>query len=63
MKYRLRLSCHTDKTETVTPDDMGYSNEEWEELSESEKDDQIRRYIDDMPDQPYWDIDSQEELP
>jgi len=62
-KISVRISvCERDKSLLVTPQDVGATNEQWERLSEDEKREFIRQYIDDMPDQPFWELDQFREL-
>jgi hypothetical protein len=46
----------------ISPQDMGLSDEGWANLSDADKERYIDRYIENMPEQPYWVIDRWKEL-
>jgi len=39
---------------TFDLDDLGVTQEEWNEMSESEKHDAVEKAVFDLPEQPYW---------
>lgn len=58
MKIKLKLSVSAErKTVTINLKDYGVSEEDWWELSESERLESIREHVDEL-EQPYWEIDS-----
>jgi len=62
MKIKIKLEVSDDKrTEYVTIDDLGLTNEEWGNLSEEEKFSCIQGYCDSI-EQPYWAVDTFEEI-
>lgn len=46
---------------TVSLEDLSYTEEEWNELSEDDKYKLIQQHIDDLPPQPFWIVESYEE--
>lgn len=46
---------------TFDLDDLGVSEQDWNEMSESEKNVVIQNAVFDLPEQPYWMVDSFEE--
>ncbi len=62
MKIYLELGVsQNNRPETVEPQDMGYTVEEWVKLSDKEKREQLQKYADDLPEQPYWCVDEYSE--
>lgn len=41
--------------------DLGVTKEEWEQMSDSEKHDIVEKAVFDLPEQPYWMVDSFDE--
>ena len=63
MKIKLKLSASVaEKTESVTIEELGFTSVEWKKLSEEERNLEVFNFICNLPDQPYWEIDSQEEV-
>lgn len=63
MKIKLKLGVsESTKTEIVTLDELGYSLLDWEELTEEEKHSSLVEFIDSLPDQPYWYLETSETI-
>lgn len=55
IKISVRLTVSEDERNlTITPDDMGFTELEWFNLSDSEKEVEIDKYVDSLPEQPYF---------
>jgi hypothetical protein len=52
------ISC---RTFIFNPSDHGFSDKEWKELSASDKDDQVKQFLESLPEQPYWTLDEYED--
>jgi predicted protein tyrosine phosphatase len=62
MKISVKISVsERDRSLTITLSDIGATDEEWALLSEIEKRDLVMQYVDSMPDQPVWELDSFDE--
>ena len=62
MKISVKISVSArDRSLTITLSDIGATDEEWALLSEIEKRDLVMQYVDSMPDQPFWELDSFDE--
>lgn len=59
MKIKIKASPSETETRTFTfqPSDHGFSDKEWNKLSEADKEDQIKQFLEALPEQPYWDLD------
>jgi hypothetical protein len=53
VKIKLEVSEET-KSFTIPLSELGFTDGEWVKLSSSQQNDEVRKYIDDMPEQPYW---------
>lgn len=51
---QLEISETTGRKIRVTPSELGLTEKEWAKLTEDEKMDAIKKYVDDLPEQPYW---------
>lgn len=61
-KIWIRLEVSQNNTSvSATPDDLGYTEEDWEKLSFAEKQDELQKYANELSDQPYWVVDKFEE--
>jgi len=61
--YRLTLEASEDKKVVkVTLQDLGFTEEDWNELSHEEQMSELQKYADDLPEQPYWYVGTSEEL-
>ena len=62
MELSVKISVsERDRSLTITLSDIGATDEEWALLSEIEKRDLVMQYVDSMPDQPFWELDSFDE--
>lgn len=62
MEISVKISVsERDRSLTITLSDIGATDEEWALLSEIEKRDLVMQYVDSMPDQPFWELDSFDE--
>lgn len=52
---------YSSTTFTVDTKDLGYTDEEWEALSEDEKKDALQQECDGLPESPSWMLDSYRE--
>lgn len=60
MRIEIKYSCsENDRTRTthVTLDELGYSQEDWDKLTDNERLEQIEIYVDGF-DQPYYAVES-----
>lgn len=62
IKASLCPSTDEDKTVTISLEDLGFTEQEWNELEEHEQQEAIVTYVDDMPNQPYWEVEGWEEV-
>lgn len=46
---------------TFDLDDLGLTKEEWKQMSDSEKHDVVEKAVFDLPEQPYWMVDTFDE--
>lgn len=61
--YILTLEASEDKkTVKVSLQDLGFTEDEWDEMSYEEQMSELQKYADDLPEQPYWFVVSAEEL-
>lgn len=59
MKISVKLEVSQNSTSiSITLDDLCLSIKQWNELSDIEKQEEIKKYVYDMHDQPYWMLDS-----
>ncbi len=59
MKIKIKLEASVDTGHhSVDLKDLGFTPKEWEALSEAEKLDAIKNEVDNLPDQPYWTVES-----
>jgi hypothetical protein len=59
MKISVTLGASQDTSHhKFSLDDLGVTEQEWNEMSESEKKDLIQNAVNDLHDQPYWITDS-----
>ncbi len=57
-KVNIKFSVYqSEKTVRVSFDDLGVTEDEYMALSVDEKREIVRCYLDEMPDQPFWEID------
>lgn len=49
------------RTFTFYASDHGFTDEEWDKLSKDDKCDQVRQFLESLPEQPYWSLDEYEE--
>lgn len=63
-KIKLVLGASsTSKRETVDVlSDLGFSDKMWEKLSEEEKQKELIAFVNELPEQPYWELESHEEI-
>ena len=62
MKISVKLGVSENNgNQTFSLDELGYTELEWELLSEQEKHDVIEKEVFDLSEQPYWMVDSFEE--
>lgn len=62
MKISARLVVNTTtEYKTFTLDDLNVTQEEWEALTDEEKEQKVRDAVFDLPEQPYWCIERFEE--
>jgi len=58
MKIKITASPNeSERTFTVSLDDLGYTEKDWLKLSSEQRSTIIQTHLDDMHDQPYWVID------
>lgn len=57
---QLGVSQNTD-SHTFSLDELGTTQQEWDLLTEGEKNDMITKSVFDLPSQPFWMVDSFEE--
>lgn len=57
MKIKLSVAP-AKKTITIKLKDFGISREDWDWLSDDQKEAEVRMFVEEMEDQPYWNIDS-----
>lgn len=58
MKLKIRLTANkTTDFESLTLDDLDLTVEQWESMSDEEKNDAVQNYVHDLPEQPYWVVD------
>lgn len=58
VKIKLNLTVsEKDRHFTVTPSNLNLSQEEWDEMSEDEKEAALVEYVESIQ-QPYWDLES-----
>lgn len=63
-KYKIKLELDVSQTSTVitiTLSDMGYTFDEWQELTEEQKKEAIEQEAFNHPEQPYWCLDKYSE--
>lgn len=59
MKISVKLEVsENSKHHTFDLDDLDLIKEQWETMSDSQKQDAIEKAVFDLPDQPYWMVDS-----
>lgn len=59
MKIKLKLGVSEQKKEIeITNDELGYTEEDWEDLDEQKKQDILTIFVDNIHDQPYWYLES-----
>ena len=59
MKIKVKMSVsESTQSDSFTLDELGFMKEEWENLSDIEKIDAIQKAVDDLPEHPYWVVDS-----
>lgn len=59
MIIKLKLGVSEDKKYMeVTPDELGYTDEDWEEMSDEGKQSVLTTFIDSLTEQPYWYLES-----
>lgn len=62
MKISVKLEVSESRGHhTFDLDDLGVTKEEWEQMSDSEKHDAVEKAVFDLPEQPYWCVDSFDE--
>jgi len=47
---------------TIDLDELGITKEEWEQMDNEDKEETINNYIGDLPEQPYWMVDTFREV-
>ena len=61
-KYFVKLeTSSTVSSETISLEDMNISEDEWEQLTDEEKESKLQECVDGLPEQPYWVIDTWQE--
>lgn len=59
MKIKLKLGVSEQKKDmTIEPDELGYTEEDWEDMDEDTKTRLLNSFIDGLKDQPYWYLES-----
>lgn len=59
MKIRISVGVNVSEYNfSLEPEDLGFSEEEWNTLGEEEKKEEITVYIEEMQNQPFWMLDS-----
>lgn len=59
MKIKLKLGVSEQKKEIeITNDELGYTDEDWEDLLYQDQHQIISTFIDNIKDQPYWYLES-----
>lgn len=54
-KIRLKLEASEDfRYRSVSIEELGFTEEEWDALSEADKKLELQKYANDLPEQPYW---------
>ena len=62
MKISVKLEVsESNGHHTFDLDDLGVTEQEWNEMSESEKHDAVEKAVFDLPEQPYWMVGSFDE--
>ena len=62
MKISVKLEVsESNGHHTFDLDDLGVTEQEWNEMSESEKNDAVEKAVFDLPEQPYWMVGSFDE--
>lgn len=62
MYLSVRLSVSEDtKHKKIELEDLGITEDEWNVLSEEERNEKLNDYIGDEPEQPYWVVDRYDE--
>lgn len=46
------------KTITIDLADINLTELQWEQMTESDREDLLQKHIDDLPEQPYWCVDT-----
>lgn len=44
----------SERTFTIDLMDMGYTEDRWENLTDTQQQEEIQQYLDNLPDQPYY---------
>jgi hypothetical protein len=58
MKIKVELTPNTTtNTITVTLEDLGLTQEQWDEMDEGQKEETLNNHLFDLPEQPYWMVD------
>lgn len=59
MKIKLKLGVSDQsKSISVEPDELGYTEEDWEDFDDETKHRLLVAYVDAISDQPYWYLES-----
>ncbi len=54
-KIRLKLEASEDyRYLSVAIDSLGFTEEEWDDLSDADKEAELQKYANELPEQPYW---------
>ncbi len=62
MKVKINLEAsETQYKRTIDIEDLGFTESQWESLSQKEKQTAIESYVMELSEQPYWMLDSFEE--
>lgn len=63
MKISIKLDVsHSSGHRTVSLGDLGITDEDWQNMSSSEKEETLTEYIDGLTEQPCWIIESFDEI-
>lgn len=55
MKIKLKLGVSEEsRSMTITPDELGYTEEDWDSFDEEQKHNLIVSFVDNLPESPYW---------
>ncbi len=63
MRISVKLEASENRSHhTFDLEDLGFTEQEWSEMSGTEKEEAINKAASDLPEQPYWCVDTFDEI-